>query len=450
MAEVAVPSTPDEATDADDLYTSLQHGSKPAGRWSPWKVLSFLASLRLTVFLFVLAFILVFAGTLAQKNAGIWTVVHTYFRTVYVWIPLQIFFPGSIHVPGGFPFPGGWLIGGALLTNLLAAHLVRFKLTWKRSGILLIHAGLVVMMLSEFITGKFAVEGVMTIVTGSTSNYLELHDQTELAIIGPDGKVSTIGDRLLRKEGLIQDERLPFDIEVVRYMINSNQPAPATGESNPATAGDGRQFIALSAPPVSGTDTEQLPDIPSAYVTFKRKGTGESLGTYLVTEWWSEYLQILDDPKPQIVDDGDRKYQVYLRPERVYKPYTIHLKKFTHKIFKQTDIPSVFASTVRLINPETQEEREVEISMNKPLSYGGETFYQQAWLPGDSGTRLQVVRNPGWRMPYLSCAMVSLGMLIHFGLHLSKFLRARMAEARKTVALPGGVAKVGSVNWRGS
>ena len=68
--------------------------------------------------------------------------------------------------------------------------------------------------------------------------------------------------------------------------------------------------------------------------------------------------------------------------------------------------------------------------MNHPLSYNGETFYQQAFLPLDWGTRLQVVRNPGWIMPYLSCAMVSFGMLIHFGLHLSKFLRIRMNELR--------------------
>ena len=307
------------------------------------------------------------------------------------------------------------------------------------------------MMLSEFVTGKFAVEGTMTIVQGSTSNYLELHDQNELAIIGPDGEhVTSVRDKLLEKGGLIHDERLPFDIEVVQFLINSEPPAPIKGEPNPATAGDGRQLVALPATPVSGTDPDGGPDVPAVYLTFKRKGTGELLGTYLVSEWWSEFWQIYGEPKPQIVDDAGKHYQVYLRPQRVYKPYTIHLKQFTHKIFKQTDIPSVFASTVRLINPETHEEREVEISMNKPLSYNGETFYQQGFLPDDSGTRLQVVRNPGWVMPYLSCAMVSIGMLFHFGMHLSKFLRAKLKETRKTIALPGGAAKIAGVHVRGT
>src|SRR5205807_6673547 len=119
--------------------------------------LSVLASLRLTVILFVLGIILVFCGTLAQIDAGIFTVLNQYFRSALVWIPFQLFvqfgqvFFGvspSATVAGSFPFPGGWLIGGLLLVNLLSAHIVRFKLRWKRAGILLIHSGLVILMLS--------------------------------------------------------------------------------------------------------------------------------------------------------------------------------------------------------------------------------------------------------------------------------------------------------------
>ncbi len=433
MADVVTSASADGA----DLYSRLTE-TQPK-QWGLWKLLYSsllsLASLRLTVFLFVLAFILVFAGTLAQVDAGIFTVVTTYFRTLIVWIPLQIFIPRSIHVGGGFYFPGGWLIGGALLTNLLAAHLVRFKLAWNRSGILLIHAGLIVMMLSEFITGKFAVEGVMTIVQGSASNYLELHDQNELSITGPDGKVVTIPAKQLRTPGPVRDDRLPFDIDVIQFLTNSDPPRPLKkGESNPANAGDGAKLVANEIAPVSGTDPDQGPDVPAVYLALHDKANGKLLGTYLVSEWWSEFWQIFGEPMPQAVTADGKRYELSLRPERVYKPYTIQLKRFTHKIFKLTDIPSVFASDVRLVNPETGEERNIEISMNKPLSYNGETFYQQGFLPDDMGTRLQVVRNPGWIMPYLSCGMVSLGMLIHFGLHLSKFLRTKLRANRAALA----------------
>ena len=46
-------------------------------------------------------------------------------------------------------------------------------------------------------------------------------------------------------------------------------------------------------------------------------------------------------------------------------------------------------------------------------------------MHGDAGTVLQVVRNPGWELPYLACAMVALGMLLHFGLNLVSFLNRR-------------------------
>jgi hypothetical protein len=271
----------------------------------------------------------------------------------------------------------------------------------------------------------------MTIVQGSASNYLELHDQNELAITGPDGKVVTIPAKQLRKPGPINDDRLPFDVDVLQFMTNSEPPRPVTKtEKNLANAGDGAKLVAVETAPVSGTDPDQGPDVPAVYVAFKDKASGKSLGNYLVSEWWSEFWQIFGEPKPQIVETGGKRYEVSLRPVRVYKPYTIQLKKFTHKIFKLTDIPSVFASEVRLVNPETGEQRDVEISMNKPMSYNGETFYQQGFLPDDSGTRLQVVRNPGWIMPYLSCGLVSLGMLLHFGLHLAKFLKTRLRANR--------------------
>ncbi len=392
-----------------------------------------LASLRLTVVLFVLAIILVFAGTLAQREAGIWTVVNDYFRTAFVWIPFQIFFPSSVKVAGGFPFLGGWLIGGLLLANLIAAHAVRFKVSWKRSGILLIHAGLIVMMLGELFTGLFAIEGNMVLENGKSSNFIEQNRRTELAIVDPSpsrswtpgvDNVVVIPQSLLQKGGLIQHDALPFDIEVVRYMVNSDldeDVKPST--PNPATAGDGLNVVALERPEVSGASQDDRDDVASAYVTLKKKGTGEVLGTYLVSLWLS-----LSKEPPQLVTVDDKTYEIALRRKRTYKPYTLHLLEFKHEKYVGTDTPKNFSSLVRLTDAERGEDREVLIYMNNPLRYAGETFYQQGFLPGDKGTILQVVRNPGWLLPYVSCVMVALGMLVHFGMHLISFLRVRAAQ----------------------
>jgi hypothetical protein len=193
-----------------------------------------LASLRLTVWLMAMSIVLVFCGTLAQIDAGIWTIVNDYFRTALVWIPLQIFFPRSYHVAGAFPFPGGWLIGGLLLANLLAAHAVRFRLSWKRSGILLLHAGIVVMMCSEIVTGLFAVEGRMAIEQGGSSNFVEQSDKMELAIVDrSDPKtddVVVVPGSLLKNGSQIADDQLPFDVDVIGSPLPGSSGSRQPGE----------------------------------------------------------------------------------------------------------------------------------------------------------------------------------------------------------------------------
>jgi hypothetical protein len=390
--------------------------------------------------MFVLAIALIFFGTLAQVDEGIFTVLSKYFRTGLAWIPFQALvrfgqvFLGvspSTQLSGSFPFPGGWLIGGVLLVNLLAAHAVRFKLTWKRAPIMVLHSGLMLLMVNEFVTGVFAVEGRMPIPQNWTANFVEDHRATELAIIDrsnpKNDDVVAIPGSFLGKGRLIRHEALPFDVEVVRYMANSDDPRePLPGKENLATAGDGLKEMVVELPEVSGTDPDQREDFPSAYVTFKKKNTGESLGTYLVSMWWSIWWLPGTEHPQQVSVDG-KTYDVFLRSKRTYKPYSIHLIEFRHDRYMGTDIPKNYSSQVRLVDPSRGEDRETLIYMNHPLGYAGETFYQSGVLPGDQGTILQVVRNPGWTLPYIGCAMVAIGLLFHFALHLTGFLRRRAA-----------------------
>lgn len=403
-------------------------------------VLRSVASLKLTVALFALSMMLVFFGTLAQVDEGIFTVLSKYFRCKFIaWIPFQIFvrfgqvFLGVSHeaeLSGSFPFPGGWLLGGLLLLNLLAAHAVRFKLNWKRAGIVILHLGLVILMLSEAIAGQFQIESRMNIENGKSRNFVEDYRSTELAIITRDDpktdSVVAVPESMLRNGNVISHESLPFDVTVDRYMANSAAPQrPLPGTPNPATAGDGLVMVASQRPEASGASTDQRVDLASAYVNFKNKETGQSLGTYLVSLWFST-----NDRPQKVVHDG-KTYDVFLRFKRTYKPYTIQLLEFRHDVYPGTEIPKNYSSRVRLVDPTRGEDREALISMNHPLWYGGynpfspggETFYQSGILGADEGTVLQVVRNPGWLLPYVSCVMVAVGLLLHFGIRLAGFFR---------------------------
>ena len=122
-----------------------------------------------------------------------------------------------------------------------------------------------------------------------------------------------------------------------------------------------------------------------------------------------------------------RQYEITMRPKRYYKEHTLELLDFTHERYLGTEIPKNFSSRVRLKNPETKENREVLIYMNNPLRYGGETYYQGSFEPGDTVSILQVVRNPSWLTPYIACALVSFGLLFQFLFHLVGFAKKRMA-----------------------
>jgi hypothetical protein len=375
------------------------------------------------VVLFALSLILVFYGTWAQVDEGIWYVVSKYFRSLYVWIPLDVILFKSIdESPFSIPFPGGWLLGGLLLTNLLAAHALRFRMTWKRSGIFVLHAGLIVMMLGEFFTGLTATEGIMSIVEGRSTNYVHDLHKAELAIINvADPKVDdtvAIPNRVLR-QGSASHPKLPFDIELVQYMLNSHDEDVDPAKPNQATAGFGLHKTVVEIPVFSGADPNQKYDHPAAYITLKDKATGKAIDTYLVRFDWN----------PQKIKLGDQTCELALRPARSYRDFSVHLDKATFKVHPRTKKAKDYSSYVRILDLDGKEIRTARIFMNHPLYFEGETYFQSSMFVDAEPlvTGLQVVYNWAWPMPYISCIMVGLGMLFHFGMNLIEFLQRRIA-----------------------
>src|SRR5690606_17390512 len=153
----------------------------------------------------------------------------------------------------------------------------------------------------------------------------------------------------------------------------------------------------------------------SAYLTLST--AGQNLGTYLVSLFMD---------RPQEIKVGDKTYTLSLRFKRLYKPYTMHLIDFRHDKYLGTEMPKDYSSHIRLVDQTNDVACEVRIWLNSPLRYRGETSYPSGFRPGDTATILQVVRNPGWLMPYFACAIGALGMVIHFGMHLIGFARKRM------------------------
>lgn len=390
------------------------------------KTIRLLASLRLTVVLMSLGMVLIFLGTLAQARLGIWETVETYFRSPVAWIDLQILIPTTVaRVDWQMPFPGGMTIGALVLVNLIAAHLVRFRLSVRRLGVLTLHAGLIVLIAGEFVTAWFADEGLMSIDVGGSSSYVEDIRTTELAVIDPSDpnvdRVVTVPQAMLEDRDRISDDRLPFDVEIVQWAANARL-LRARGPT-PADRGVGREAVLDELPKARGVDGAQT-DSPAAYVRLHRDE--QSLGTWLV---WADLI----DAQP--VEVNGQTYGISLRFARTYKPYELHLLEFRHDKFVGTEIAKNFSSRVRIVDPETGTDREALIWMNNPLRYRGATFYQASYKPDGSGTVLQVVRNPGAALPYVAGLLVAGGMLFHFGMGMASFLRRRSAGPTKVGAL---------------
>ena len=376
----------------------------------------FFTSLQLTVVLLVLSILLVFVATLDQVNLGVWAVQEKYFRSFFVWWAV----PGTaVALP---VFPGGYLVGGLLFFNLLAAQGYRFTFAWRKSGLLLAHLGLMLLLVGELLAGLWQEDFQMRLEQGETKNYSESFRRYELAIVDTTDpkwdEVVAVPEALLADKKSIQHPKLPFRVVPQDYYPNATlemrQEKTALPPS-PATAGFGPQFATL---PLPVSYKEDDTNNPAAFIDFV--GPDGSLGTFLVSP-----LLVM----PQTFSAGGRDFTVMLRLARTYKPFSLTLLELRHDVYPGSDIPKNFSSRVRLNSADGRDDREVVIYMNNPLRYGGLTFYQYQMNADSHFSVLEVVRNPSWLLPYISCSLISLGLVVQFGISLSGFFRNRRVAA---------------------
>ena len=423
------------------------------------RVVKFFTSLRLTVVLLACAIILVWVGTVAQADEGLFQAQSRYFKQ---WIVVGASMFGH-HIP--LILPGGYLLGTTLLVNLLAAHIARFQFTWKKFGIHVAHGGIILLLVGQLVTDLLSHETMLRFSEGETKNYSESPRSYELTFTtdagGGKDQIISIPSRLLAKGGEIKSANLPFTIRVKQYLVNSEPAfrAPMAQSGPPMTTnGVATHFDFHGAEEVKSMD---MRNIPTALIEIL--GPNGSLGDWVVSDWSGEeglieevrgfYVSMNKDmadkiagylSEPQAIQVAGKKYAFGVRPERVYRDASLTLLKFTHSVYPGTvsaenpeGVPKDFRSRVRIDNPKTGEHREVEIFMNTPLRYAGETFYQASFDKADPRISvLQVVRNPGWLTPYIGCILVALGLVTQFLSHLVKFISKRKSSAKATSSTP--------------
>lgn len=382
------------------------------------RVLKLFNSLKLTVVLLAVGLVLVFIGTLAQVDEGLYQAQARYFKSWFISNPTVF----GAKVP--IIFPGGYLVGTLLLINLIVTHVTRFPFTKKKIGIHLIHGGIVLLLLGQLLTDAVSTESAIRFAEGDSRNYSEDFHASELVLIDTSNpnhdRVVAIPDGLLANGKEIRHSDLPVTLRIREYWPNSWLLDSPTNNSVQISVsqGFGSGLHLLPLKPTVSTEQRNIPSAILEVVTPQGP-----LGTWLVSS---------QTARKQGFTYQNKTYEMAMRFKRYYKPFNLTLLKFAHDRYRGTDIPKNFASRVQIQRASTGENREVEISMNKPLRYNGETFYQAGFDEHNDErerkiTILQVVHNPSWLTPYFSCVLVALGMIVQFASHLLGFARRRNA-----------------------
>ena len=264
----------------------------------------------------------------------------------------------------------------------------------------------------------------MTIIEGERSNYSQTVRENELVIIDRSGAsqdlVHSISASKLRPGAQISIPNSDLEIKVIAFYKNSVLGRRTDEQVQTlATRGAGNKMNILATPtPIDYA--EDAINTTTAYIEVLH--SKQVLGTWLVSN-------VIDERFPaQKFQAGGKDLEIAMRYKRYYYPFEIELLDFSHEKYPGTDIPFNYSSKVIARHQQTGTDQQALIFMNHPLRYSGLTFYQASFMPDETATILQVVRNPGWLLPYLSVLMMGAGMSFQFGLHFTKFLNKRITQ----------------------
>ena len=327
----------------------------------------------------------------------------------------------------------------------IAGYIACLLLFKRKAGMVLLHLGVMGLMVNEIVVTTMHKEQRLTVAEGETTSHVIDIRFFEMAIVDTSDpskdRIVNIPDSKLRTGERVSSPELPFDVQCIQYLQNSD--IGAVPPNNPATAGIGLRMAAIELPSVAGTDSDQAADFGAAYVKLFKKGTEESLGTYLLASQLK--TELADSVEVNGID-----FRILLRFETEYKPYEVTLNDANYEFYPGTKTPKNYESKVTIKHLESGETTDQKIFMNNPLRYSGETFYQSGMPEPDPGQTqisvLQVVTNMGWMIPYVCCMFTVVGLFSQFGQSMTSHLNKqsqRQSPARKAIYWLPALAIVG-------
>ena len=341
-------------------------------------VLGFLASLKLTTFCLFFLGVLTFWGTIYQVNNGLYLAQERFFN--------------SSFIPVGFLYlPSAKLIMCVLFVNLVSALVMRFNFTPKNLGLLVLHFGLIILLISGFVTG-FSKEYFLTVKEGEISNLAEDYYKWNLIISSSNSK-KIIPLSKLKNQSEIQLDSPQKIIRINKVFKNAQ----------------------LFDTPFAGRILKEMPlekdyekNIPGLIMQFDNQE--------ITLEGLNQQIETLPE-------DNSVSFLLSRKSENL--PFSLELVDVSRELHPGTEIAKSYSSKVKLRSDIV---RDFEISMNKPLRTGLYTVYQASYGINEDGEEFSVfavVRNLNYYLPYIGSLLASLGLWINF---IGMFLKRRIKQ----------------------
>lgn len=352
-------------------------------------VLKRLSDPGILFFLLPWLMILLTAGTIAQKDLGIFEAQKIFFSSWILWL-------------GPLPLPGAYLTLG-LLTLCLAIKFI-FYSPWRkdRIGTIITHLGILLLLGGGMLTALTQTEGYLSLREGQTGTVISDYHNRVLRIHKDDAVIGTIPFEDLSKGQRILSVDLPFSVTPVATCINC-RPAPVKDATD--RRGLAQQMVLMSSERHKENETNL------SGVTLQVSGADDAQdGLYVTME---------EIPHSASVSMDGSVYSFSMGREERALPFTIELIDFRQNFHPGTVMASGFESDV--VVHDNGIDWPARIRMNEPLRYKGYTFYQASFAekPDGSYSVLSVVRNQGRAFPYIASALIFAGLLIHIALRLS-------------------------------
>ncbi len=336
--------------------------------------------------------VLLFLGTIAQKNMGIYEVTQIYFNSWFLWV-------------GPIPLPGGLMTLGAIFLTLTVKFIFFSQWSLNHAGIILTHFGVLLLLLGGLVTARFAHEGFMVIPEGETvanvSEYREriftLSRENEVIIEAPFS--------MSKGDYGLQEAPLPFELSI-DYICDNCSMTFQEEELAERAHGLAQKVNLIKIP------LEKEAETNLAGLGFSLKNVSqEADGYYILMESVSNTMTF--------EHDGE-SYTLTLGRAQNPLPFSITLQDFRKITYPGTAKAQGFESDI-VIN-DNGVEWPMTIRMNEPARYKGYTFYQSSFVqhPNKEVTVLSVVQNIGHAFPYISCLIIFLGMALHTALKLKE------------------------------